>query len=79
MIVDHRACNRCREILPNADFYPRKDGYVNYICKGCYQKKDKRYREKMKQHLWWRVKQSDNTKAYNERKKNESAAICTTN
>ena len=41
--------------------------------------KEKRHRGRMKQHLWWRVKQTEQTKAYNERKKNESTPICKTN
>lgn len=67
--ITHRACNKCREILPNADFYPRKDGYLNYVCRWCNQKKEKRHREKMSQYLWWRVKQSEHSKAYILRKK----------
>ena len=76
MEVDNRACNQCREILPNTEFYERNDGYVNFICKPCTRKREKRHRGRMKQHLWWRVKQTEQTKAYNERKKNESAPIC---
>jgi len=67
--ITHRACIKCREILPNAEFYHRNDGYINYTCKPCNQKKQKRHRELMKKNLWWRVKQSEQSKAYIKRKK----------
>ena len=67
--LHHRACNRCREILPISEFYQRNDGYINFVCKPCTRKREKRNRERMKKNLWWRVKQSEQTKAYIKRKK----------
>ena len=64
-----RLCKSCELLKPHLEFYPRKDGYVNSTCQECNRKRQKVHRDKMKANLLWRVKQSEQTKAYNERKK----------
>jgi hypothetical protein len=69
--MSQRTCKNCELLKSQHEFYPRKDGYVNFTCKTCVKQRQKQHRDKMKTNLLWRVKQSEQTKAYNERKKND--------
>ena len=67
--MSNRRCNVCDLLKSDHEFYPRSDGYVNFTCKICNKKRQKAHRDKMKTNLQWRVKQSEQTKAYIQRKK----------
>lgn len=67
--MEQRHCGRCRVNLPLEAFYPRGDGYINFVCIECIREREKAYREKMNESLEWRVKRSEYSKAYYRRKK----------
>ena len=56
-------------MLDLSEFYKRGDGYENYVCITCINKRHKEYRDKMRNNLQWRVRQSELTKQYYQRKK----------
>jgi RNA 3'-terminal phosphate cyclase len=67
--MSNRRCNVCDLLKSHLGFYPRCDGYVNFTCKTCVKQRQKVHRDKMKSNLQWRVRQSEKSKAYYQRKK----------